>query len=92
MNEYPFHEPFGPEYATPDPTRCPDCACCTRRLCMRGRATAWRCIGSTSATDDAERAAIAACPCSAETTPGTEAHRAAQVRAEQRAEQAGDEG
>lgn len=77
----------GDEHAwvRPFPGDCPDCDCCTARLCEKGRQSPLGCAGHSAL---AERSAVAGCPCSAETTPGTYAHRLAQVRAEKRAAQA----
>lgn len=73
MDDYPFHEPLGPEYVRPTPADCPNCDCCTARLCKKGNAHPFGCIGITSG--DA-RTTVAACPCSSESTPGTAAHTA----------------
>jgi hypothetical protein len=32
-----FHEPWGPEYVQLAPADCPDCQCCTARLCERAK-------------------------------------------------------
>lgn len=86
MSEYPFREPWGPEYVRPAPPVCPDCDCCTKALCEVGRTDPWGCIARFGSNNPEIRELVAACPCSAETTPGTEAYRAAQVRAAKRAE------
>ena len=90
-DEYPFREPWGGEYVRPAPAVCPNCPCCTLALCEAGRADVFGCLGRLGDTDPEIRQRVAACPCSAETTEGTEAHRAAQVRAAKRAELAGGE-
>lgn len=33
MSHDPFFEPFGPEWVRPAGDPCPNCKCCTRRLC-----------------------------------------------------------
>jgi hypothetical protein len=82
-------EPFGPIYEPPDPSDCPDCPCCTRQLCEQGREHAFRCVGLLAFRSPDLVKRVAACPCSAATTPGTAAHRAAQARAAKR-DQMGD--
>jgi hypothetical protein len=37
-DEGDFHEPWGPEYVHPAPASCPNCLCCTARLCQRAAA------------------------------------------------------
>lgn len=32
-----FPEPFGPEYVRPAPAGCPNCRCCTARLCEQAK-------------------------------------------------------
>ncbi|MFI6689929.1 hypothetical protein [Streptomyces sp. NPDC050485] len=32
-DDYPFPEPFGPDYVRPTSEDCPNCACHTRRVC-----------------------------------------------------------
>jgi hypothetical protein len=32
-----FHEPWGPEYVHPAPVGCPNCPCCTTRLCEQAK-------------------------------------------------------
>ncbi|MFJ3249167.1 hypothetical protein [Streptomyces sp. NPDC086782] len=74
----PFHEPFGPQYISPPQADCPNCPCCTAQLCERGRASLLECRGHV---DDSRRAVVERCPCSAESTRGTLAWRAARIRA-----------
>ncbi|MGW3570173.1 hypothetical protein ACWDSL_40985 [Streptomyces sp. NPDC000941] len=72
-DDYPFHEPFSPEYVRPTPADCPNCGCCTARLCAKGRTSPLVCIGHVNGDT---KETVAACPCSAESTPGTAAHTA----------------
>ncbi|MFI0827196.1 hypothetical protein ACH4Q7_22385 [Streptomyces roseolus] len=72
-----MRETFGPEYVRPAQIECPDCSCCSRDLCVRGRSSLRRCEGHTS--DEAQRT-VHGCPCSAETTKDTAAWRLAAVR------------
>ncbi|MFB6963467.1 hypothetical protein ACFCYB_42670 [Streptomyces sp. NPDC056309] len=74
----PFHEPFGPQYVRPPQADCPNCPCCTAVLCERGRASLLECAGHV---DSKHKAAVERCPCSAESTRGTLAWRAAKMRA-----------
>ncbi|MFB7574631.1 hypothetical protein [Streptomyces sp. NPDC056165] len=74
----PFHEPFGPQYVRPPQADCPNCPCCSARLCERGRASLLECAGHL---DDDHKLAVQSCPCSAESTRGTLAWRAAMMRA-----------
>lgn len=85
----PLDDPDGHWWLSPAQPACPDCDCCTARLCERGRRHPFRCISIATAADPAVRARIRVCPCSAETTSGTAAYAAAQVRAARRAEQKG---
>ncbi|MFE7118544.1 hypothetical protein ACFU99_24320 [Streptomyces sp. NPDC057654] len=32
-DDYPFYEPFGPDYVRPSPANCPHCPCHTLRVC-----------------------------------------------------------
>lgn len=82
FDDDPFPEPFGPEYVRPANPDCPNCPCCTAPLCEKGRTNP---LGgcATYANTDA-RETVRGCPCSAETTPGTAAHRAAEIRARKR--------
>lgn len=73
MDDYAFHEPFGPEYVRPASADCPACDCCTTRLCEKGRTSPFGCIGHVNGE---ARETVATCPCSAESTPGTAAHTA----------------
>lgn len=74
-----YVEPFGPEYVRPAGAPCPDCECCTAALCARGRASVLRCVNHVDAEELKE--SVRECPCSAESTRGTLAWRAAMVRA-----------
>lgn len=71
------YEPFGPEYVRPAPPPCPNCPCCSAALCQKGANSVMQCHGHV---DPAMVATVSACPCSAETTRGTHAWRAAQIR------------
>ncbi|MET7695833.1 hypothetical protein ABZT06_49640 [Streptomyces sp. NPDC005483] len=71
-------EPFGPLYLRPVQAPCPNCPCCSERLCEKGANSVMQCHGHVA--DSATVAHVSACPCSAETTRGTHAWRAAQVR------------
>lgn len=70
-------ETFGPEYVRPPQEACPSCSCCTAELCLRGRVSVHECRGLTP---EEYRETVHGCPCSAATTRGTHAWRAAQVR------------
>lgn len=72
-------EPFGPEYVRPQSKPCPNCECCTAPLCERGRGSVLRCAGHVG--DPETHRHVNACPCSAESTPGTLAWRSAMIRA-----------
>jgi hypothetical protein len=72
-------------WVRPAPGACPDCECCTARLCATGRES-WR--GCAAYSTEADRATVADCPCSAATTPGTAAHRVEQALIGKRAEAA----
>lgn len=71
-------EPFGPEYLSPAQPPCPDCECCTARLCEKGRLSGAQCFGHTTPelVDT-----VAACPCSSSRTRGTHAWRIARIGA-----------
>ncbi|MEU1180570.1 hypothetical protein ABZ464_23510 [Streptomyces sp. NPDC005820] len=73
-----YDEPFGPEYLRPAQAPCPNCPCCSARLCEKGRSSVMQCHGHVG--DPALVATVGACPCSAETTRGTHAWRVAQTR------------
>jgi hypothetical protein len=79
MTEDEFPEPFEPLYVRPASKECPDCPCCSAALCERGRQSTMRCSGQ-SLRDDSLRQLVFGCPCSAETTQGTHAWRAARIR------------
>ncbi|MFE2424857.1 hypothetical protein [Streptomyces hokutonensis] len=70
-------EPFGPLYLLPAQAPCPNCPCCSERLCQKGANSVMQCHGHV---DAATVAIVSACPCSAETTRGTHAWRVAQTR------------
>lgn len=72
------NEPFGPMYLRPTQAPCPNCPCCSARLCEKGAASAMQCYGHVS--DPASVPAVSACPCSADTTRGTHAWRLSQIR------------
>ncbi|MBC9729896.1 hypothetical protein [Streptomyces sp. TRM68367] len=71
-------EPFGPEYLAPAQPPCPDCECCTARLCEKGRNSLSQCHGHTT-TELMET--VAGCPCSSPRTRGTHAWRIARINA-----------
>jgi len=71
-------ESFGPEYLRPAQAPCPNCPCCSARLCEKGRNCVMQCHGHVA--DPETVAIVSACPCSAETTRGTHAWRVAQIR------------
>ncbi|MFD8509632.1 hypothetical protein ACFV27_00600 [Streptomyces antimycoticus] len=77
MTDDDFHEPFGPLYERPKSKECPNCSCCSAKLCERGRQSTMRCSGLT---DTSTMQLASGCPCSAETTEGTHAWRAARIR------------
>ncbi|MDX3345986.1 hypothetical protein PV387_23140 [Streptomyces sp. ME02-6987-2C] len=79
MYDDSVHEPFGPEYVRPVNPDCPDCDCCTAALCAVGRARVNECAGNVDDQSLIER--VTDCPCSAESTEGTLAWRAAMYRA-----------
>lgn len=70
-------ETFGPLYERPKSPDCPNCSCCAAPLCERGRRSTMRCAGHTDAST---MQLVSGCPCSAETTEGTHAWRAAMIR------------
>ncbi|MFI9463835.1 hypothetical protein [Streptomyces xiamenensis] len=72
-----FMEPLGTDWVAPEPPPCPDCACCTARLCGQGRAHPMGCRALERAGDPI----VAGCPCSAAETAGTAAHYAERRRA-----------
>jgi hypothetical protein len=76
--------PVGDHHMWIDPSAgpCPNCDCCSARLCERGRAHAFGCHWVATSG----RNLVRDCPCSAETTEGTEAHRAATARTAKRQE------
>lgn len=73
-----YDEPFGPEYVRPAQAACPNCPCCSARLCEKGAKSVMQCHGHVA--DPALVATVESCPCSAETTRGTHAWRLAQIR------------
>lgn len=60
FDEAPFPEPFGPEYVAPEPAPCPNCKCCTARLCARAENAHTTCA-LTAVGDDV--AIVKGCPC-----------------------------
>lgn len=58
--------PVGDHHTWVDAGRlpCPDCSCCTVRLCERGREHAFGCQGVARAQD---RETVRDCPCSSKT-------------------------
>lgn len=77
-NDDAYGETFGPEYVRPRGADCIGCRCCTADLCAKGRASVLRCAGHVG---DGHRDLVAACPCSAECSPGSMAWRTMRVRA-----------
>jgi hypothetical protein len=71
-------EPFGVDYVRPAEADCPNCSCCTARLCERGRRSVHQCQGLTPAEF---RAIVYNCPCSSARTRGTHAWRLDRIRA-----------
>lgn len=69
-------ETFGPEYVRPESKPCPNCQCCSARLCERGRHSAHQCRGISDHPE-----VVKGCPCSAATTRGTHAWRLERIRA-----------
>ncbi|MER6559799.1 hypothetical protein ABT300_19095 [Streptomyces sp. NPDC001027] len=69
--------PPEPQKLRPAQLPCPNCSCCSAVLCERGRNDIGECIAHTPAD---HAATVADCPCSAETTRGTHAWRAAMLR------------
>jgi hypothetical protein len=57
MDEVPFPE-FGPEYVRPAGEPCPDCECCSLRLCEKASAGGLPCM---SYSDLPGR--VSGCPC-----------------------------
>ena len=55
-----FPEPFGPIYERPPGVPCPECECCTLRLC---HIAASKDIPCSHQSDDPQ--AVSGCPCSA---------------------------
>ncbi len=60
MDEAPFPEPFGPIYERPAPEPCPDCECCSLRLCEKAKAEHTSC-----AAQSGEPRLVAGCRCTA---------------------------
>ncbi|MFF4900537.1 hypothetical protein [Streptomyces sp. NPDC001068] len=71
-------EPFGVDYVPPAQQDCPDCGCCSARLCERGRMNVHQCHGLTP---EEFRATVSNCPCSSPWTRGTHAWRLDRIRA-----------
>jgi hypothetical protein len=59
-DEVPCPEPFGPIYERPQGAPCPDCDCCTARLCETAESAGLSCV-QYAAAGDAE--VDAGCPC-----------------------------
>ena len=57
-----FPEPFGPIYEPPPAAPCPDCECCTARLCEKAVRFGLHCAWFAGAAD---KEITARCPCSA---------------------------
>ena len=55
-----FPEPFGPLYELPPGAPCPECPCCTLRLCQAAAAKDTPC---SHQSDDPQ--AVSGCPCTA---------------------------
>ena len=53
-----FPEPFGPVYERPPGAPCPDCPCCTSRLCEKAAGKDMPC---SYESDDPQ--GVAGCPC-----------------------------
>ncbi|MBL0778236.1 hypothetical protein G6541_13325 [Streptomyces albidoflavus] len=70
--------PYGVDQLAPTQDACPACWCCSAALCGRGRVSVLECAGSTHPD---LRSLVAGCPCSAASTAGTAAWRAALVTA-----------
>jgi hypothetical protein len=69
-------ETFGPLYERPQSKPCPNCECCSARLCERGRSSVHQCRGISDHPE-----VVKGCPCSAATTRGTHAWRLERIRA-----------
>jgi hypothetical protein len=65
-DDWGMPEPFGPIYERPAGDPCPDCTCCTARLCEAGRKVVGGC---KSAAPTADREIVRGCPCGR--APGT---------------------
>jgi hypothetical protein len=55
-----FPEPFGPVYERPPGAPCPECGCCTLRLCQTAAGKDTPC-----AHQSGDPQAVAGCPCAA---------------------------
>jgi hypothetical protein len=65
-----FPEPFGPVYEMPPGAPCPDCGCCTLRLCQIAAGRDVRCSHLSG-----DPQTVAGCPCSATAAaPGLHLH------------------
>jgi hypothetical protein len=60
MDEAPFPEPFGPLYERPPAEPCPNCECCSARLCVRATMDGQTCMQIAAPED---RRIVARCPC-----------------------------
>lgn len=79
MTQIKIRELLSPEHVRPAAALCSNCPCCSARLCEKGRSSVTQCLGHVG--DSKASITVSACPCSAETTRGTHAWRAAQVQA-----------
>lgn len=62
-DEPPFGEPFGADYAAPRPGDCPNCPCCTARLCATASEGGVHCTVRSTGDDVL---VVRQCPCTAE--------------------------
>ncbi|MBT3164038.1 hypothetical protein HTV80_13050 [Streptomyces sp. Vc74B-19] len=70
-------DPTAPEQLRPAQEPCPNCPCCSARLCERGRLSVGECMAHTPPE---HTVTVAGCPCSSVTTRGTHAWRAEMIR------------
>jgi hypothetical protein len=56
-----FAEPFGADYESPPAAPCPDCECCTARLCQKAVTAGLSCVWFAGAAD---KEIVSGCPCS----------------------------
>ncbi|MFD9352191.1 hypothetical protein [Streptomyces diastaticus] len=71
-------DPYGVDQLQPVQDPCPACWCCSAALCGRGCVSVLECAGSTHPD---LRSLVTGCPCSAASTEGTAAWRAAMMTA-----------